>query len=77
MTKMLKQALDTVQMCITYAELNGLTNTQEFIEWEDELAKLSCKDHTDLSFIREDLIPNEINIEDWLNYKKNGVVILK
>lgn len=75
MEKMLKQALNVVQMCITYAELNGLTNTQEFIEWEDKLNELSCKDHSDLSFIKKDLIP--MNIEDWLNYKNTGVIILK
>lgn len=45
MEKMLKQSLEAVKECVAYAELNNLTDTQEFINWEDELNALSVKEH--------------------------------
>lgn len=37
--------MQAVEQCIKYAEENNLTDTQDFINWEDDLNMYSCKEH--------------------------------
>ncbi len=43
--KALHKALTLVESTVSWVEARGWTNEQEFINWEDELNRLSCKDH--------------------------------
>ena len=41
----LQKALDLVESTVSWAEARGWTDEQEYINWEDHLNQLSCKDH--------------------------------
>ena len=43
--KALKKSLELVESTVSWAEARGFTDSQEYLDWEDELNKLSTKDH--------------------------------
>ena len=45
LNKALKEALKVVESTVSWAEARGFTDTQEYMEWEDSINRLSVKDH--------------------------------
>lgn len=45
LNSLIKSAIESVKEVIDFARLNGLTNTQEFINFEDKLNTMSQLDH--------------------------------
>ena len=41
----LNKSLKAVEDMVSWAEAKGYTDEQEYINWEDSINKLSCKDH--------------------------------
>ena len=41
----LTKAIDVVESTISWVEARGWTNEQDFLNFEDRLNNLSCKDH--------------------------------
>lgn len=57
---LIEQSLNHVNNCVKFHENNNLTDSQEFINWEDKLNAISCKEHPE-------------HLHDWLNYKNVGI----
>jgi len=43
--KALNKALQVVEDTVSWAEARGFTDEQVYLDWEDSLNQLSCKDH--------------------------------
>ena len=41
----LAKTLHMVESTVSWAEARGFTNSQEYMEWEDAINRLSVKDH--------------------------------